>query len=241
MRSVALPGLLVAAVVLSCSARTPRDGDPGEAARRAERHASRAGLFAPVAPFEAGHTAVPAPIVRAAHGRFVMRRPTGSAFFGAEGFTFSARAGSPIQLRVVDARGDGPHADATGSAIVHQLAGSAREDLATYERLAWDEIWPGVDMVVAPSPSGFRYGFVVSPGADPSRIALEHDGAVRVVDDGRGLVFANDVAEVRVSGLRAFAVDGAHRRPLVARFVVEGSAGRSRIGFAIEGWCSTPS
>ena len=59
-------------------------------------------------------------------------------------------------------------------------------DLPNYERIAYREIYPGVDLVFYGRGSQLEYDFIVAPGADPSLIRMEFDGATGVSLDGSG-------------------------------------------------------
>ena len=56
-----------------------------------------------------------------------------------------------------------------------------REDWATglksYNRLAYRDLWPGIDLVYSGSVDRLKYLFVVKPGADPKQIRLRYRGA----------------------------------------------------------------
>ncbi|HET9406602.1 MAG TPA: choice-of-anchor D domain-containing protein [Candidatus Sulfotelmatobacter sp.] len=59
--------------------------------------------------------------------------------------------------------------------------GKWRSNVATYSRVQYEDVYPGIDLVYYGNRSGrLEHDFVVKPGADPSRIALAIDGAVRL-------------------------------------------------------------
>ena len=56
-------------------------------------------------------------------------------------------------------------------AKVHSYVGASskhKENLPTFGRVSWIDIYPGIDLMVASARGGFAYQFVVSPGADVS-------------------------------------------------------------------------
>ncbi len=49
--------------------------------------------------------------------------------------------------------------------------------VATYRRIVYKELWPGIDLVFYGTVDQMKYEFVVHPGADPGRIGLAYRGA----------------------------------------------------------------
>ncbi|OGD21680.1 MAG: hypothetical protein A2W03_17240 [Candidatus Aminicenantes bacterium RBG_16_63_16] len=58
--------------------------------------------------------------------------------------------------------------------------------LPTYARLAYPEVWPGIDLAYSGTVSRLKYEFVVKPGADPGKIRLAYRGASEVRADEAG-------------------------------------------------------
>jgi len=52
--------------------------------------------------------------------------------------------------------------------------------LATYVRLTYPDLWPGIDLVYEGDSGRLKGTFVVKPGADPSRIQLAYEGAKKI-------------------------------------------------------------
>jgi len=52
-----------------------------------------------------------------------------------------------------------------------------RTDVETFERVAFSDVYPGIDMVYYGNQRELEYDFVVAPGRDASAIALNFDGA----------------------------------------------------------------
>ncbi|MDX9953364.1 MAG: SBBP repeat-containing protein [Anaerolineae bacterium] len=59
--------------------------------------------------------------------------------------------------------------------------------LPSYQRLVYQDLWPGIDLVYYGTKGQLKYEFVVHPGADPAQIQLAYRGATGVVpqSDGR--------------------------------------------------------
>jgi hypothetical protein len=56
----------------------------------------------------------------------------------------------------------------------------------TYSRVAYRDLWPGIDLFYSGTGSRLKYSFVVRPGADPSQIRLAYRGATRLAVNAQG-------------------------------------------------------
>ncbi|MBI4468528.1 MAG: SBBP repeat-containing protein [Acidobacteria bacterium] len=111
--------------------------------------------------------------------------------------------------------------------------------IPTYARVQYREVYPGIDLVYHGDQGQLEYEFMVAPGADPSRIALEFRGAKGLAIDARG-----DLVLQMADG-REFR----QRRPVIyqeavgRRMEVEGAFqitnSGSSVGFRIAGYDST--
>jgi hypothetical protein len=61
-----------------------------------------------------------------------------------------------------------------------------RTGIRSFSRLAYRDIWPGIDLIYSGTAERLKYEFVVQPGADPSRIRLAWSGASRVSLNAEG-------------------------------------------------------
>jgi hypothetical protein len=61
-----------------------------------------------------------------------------------------------------------------------------RHNVPTYSKVAYSDVYPGVDLVYYGNQGQLEYDFVVSPGADPRVIALDIHGADSVSIDSQG-------------------------------------------------------
>jgi len=120
-------------------------------------------------------------------------------YFGSEGLTFILRElkGPEELIRSwvlkLDFMGANPGVLPEGleetGAVISYFKGP-REDwktgLPTYFKVAYRELWPGIDLIFSGHVQELKYEFVVKPWADPSLIRLCYRGAqsVRVIDSG---------------------------------------------------------
>jgi hypothetical protein len=61
-----------------------------------------------------------------------------------------------------------------------------RRDIATYAKVGYRDVYPGVDLVYYGNQRRLEYDFVVAPGADPHIITLEFAGANDLSVDAQG-------------------------------------------------------
>ncbi len=97
-----------------------------------------------------------------------------------------------------------------------------RTNVATFDRVEYDEVYPGIDLVWHGSQGQLEYDFVVAPGADPTLICLDFTSAERVDLDAAGDLLVS-VGGQTLRQHKPFVyqeVDGA-RREVASRFVLE--------------------
>src|SRR5580700_3528 len=60
-----------------------------------------------------------------------------------------------------------------------------RTNAPTYAKVEYKGVYPGIDLVYYGNQRQLEYDFIVAPGADPHRIALDVGGAKRIYHDSR--------------------------------------------------------
>jgi hypothetical protein len=151
----------------------------------------------------------------------------------------SPDSGSPVaeptvvRMRLLGANSDAPAAGLDPEpGRSNYLRGSDPSrwvtDVPHYGRVAYQGVYPGVDMVYYGNQSQLEYDFVVSPGADPHGIRLSFEGAQGLgLDDHGSLVVATPGGNlIEHAPVLYQEIDGA-RLPVTGRFVVEGA----QVGF----------
>ena len=106
-----------------------------------------------------------------------------------------------------------------------------RTGVATYAKVRYEQVYPGIDLVYYGSQRQLEYDFVVGPGADPARIRLKLAGARKMSVDGQGqLVEQTPGGAVRWKRPEIYQeVDGKHRS-VQGKYVLR--AGHE-LGFAV--------
>jgi hypothetical protein len=104
-------------------------------------------------------------------------------------------------------------------------------DVPTYGKVAYRDVYPGIDLVFHGAGGELEYDFLVAPGADPSAIRLRFDGADRVTLDAQGdLVLATPAGSLVQRAPRIFAGEGPDRHEIAGRFVVADDEVRVSLG-----------
>ncbi|MCK4857544.1 MAG: SBBP repeat-containing protein, partial [candidate division Zixibacteria bacterium] len=88
-------------------------------------------------------------------------------------------------------------------------------DVPNYEAVRFQEIYSGIDLKYYGNGKQMEYDFIVSPGADPSQIAIEYEGAKSLsVDESGQLVVETDWGYVIERLPLVYNLDGDRRIPL---------------------------
>lgn len=90
-----------------------------------------------------------------------------------------------------------------------------------YTQVRAEQVYPGVDLVFHGDDRQLEYDFVVSPGTDPNRIALQITGAKRMELDASGdLVLHTETSEIRMHKPVIYQRTGTERRPVEGAFAL---------------------
>ncbi len=103
-----------------------------------------------------------------------------------------------------------------------------------YARVHYRGIYPGVDLVYYGRRQQLEYDFVVAPGADPSHIRLQVDGAQALTLDSNGdLVLHLPGGAIQLRRPQVYQQAGNRQHPVAARYILEAG---NRVGFALAGY-----
>jgi hypothetical protein len=94
-----------------------------------------------------------------------------------------------LALDFLGVRPTAPQGLATTPGVVSYFKGDRDEwhtGLRTFARVAYRDLWPGIDLTYSGTGSRLKYSFLVHPGADPSRIRLRWRGATDLSLDRQG-------------------------------------------------------
>jgi len=103
--------------------------------------------------------------------------------------------------------------------------------IATYGKVRYAEVYPGIDLVYYGTQGKLEYDFAVAPGADPHKIGLRFDGAQQVRVDALGnLNIRAQGGEIAFLRPVAYQEIGARRVPVDATYRVSGNTLRFKMG-----------
>jgi hypothetical protein len=101
--------------------------------------------------------------------------------------------------------------------------GRWRTSVRTFGQVAYEGVYPGIDLVYYGNDRRLEFDFVVAPGSDPRSIALEFDGASRVSIGARGDLRIES-ADAEVSFEKPTVYQDAHtgRRAVTGEYALRG-------------------
>ncbi|MEO7725271.1 MAG: SBBP repeat-containing protein [Chthoniobacterales bacterium] len=112
-----------------------------------------------------------------------------------------------------------------------------RTDVATYAKIRYEEVYPGIDLVYYGNQGQLEYDFVVGPGADPARIGLKVAGAQKVSLNGEGqLVVQTAGGTVRWDKPTVYQQAGGERRAVKGKYVLRRG---HELGFEVAAYDTT--
>jgi hypothetical protein len=152
---------------------------------------------------------------------------------------FTAEKGEPerIRMRIIGAAPERPRAASRrewGSMnyYVDQDRDKWIRGIQNFDRVKYESIYPGIDLVYYGGGKQLEYDFLVAPGADPSKIELAFDGARSVtISSGGELVVETPRGKLRQHAPRIYqsGSDGT-RRSVAGGFRL---TRENRVAFAI--------
>ncbi len=155
----------------------------------------------------------------------------------------SARA---LFLRPLGARPQAkPRAGAATGAKMHFYQGNDpakwRTDVAAYDAVVYDAVYPGIDLRYHGDNRLLEYDFVVAPGADPARIRMGLAGAaaVRLDPDGAMIVTLPGGRELRQAAPVLYQERDGVREPVAGAFVLEQAGEEQAFGFRVAAYDRT--
>jgi uncharacterized protein (TIGR03437 family) len=105
-----------------------------------------------------------------------------------------------------------------------------RSGIPTYGKVTYSQIYPGVDLVFYGNQRQLEYDFVVSPGADASRIAWRIDGARARLDAEGNLLLQSRHGQATFRKPVLYQMDGTKRVAVDGAFATAGHEVRFRLG-----------
>ncbi|MCC6392275.1 MAG: SBBP repeat-containing protein [Bryobacterales bacterium] len=138
--------------------------------------------------------------------------------------------GSPTGL-AIEWLGANPHASlegvsrtgGTSNYLFSSLSAHCLRSVPHYQRVRYDSLYPGIDLVFYDNNGKLEFDFVLSPGADLSDIRLAARGARAMrIDDAGDLVLGTARGEFRLAKPLLYQPSPQGNRPVEGGFVLEG-------------------
>jgi hypothetical protein len=118
----------------------------------------------------------------------------------------------------------------------HYIVGSNprswRTNVASYAKVSYDDVYPGIDVAFYGRGDHLEYDFAVAPGADPAAIRLGFEGVKSLeLDKDGALLIGLDGTMLRQEAPVAYQAGDTGRQPIEARYVlVDGRSVRVYVG-----------
>ncbi|MFP5362562.1 MAG: kelch repeat-containing protein, partial [Thermoleophilia bacterium] len=177
-----------------------------------------------------------------ARARFIARGPGYMLFLTDDEAVFSLAAGEQggrrdvVRMRFAPDAETGPVAGGRLPGVTNYVRGRAGADAVTgipaYASVRYRNAFRGIDVEYHARRKGLEYDFIVAPGADPRRVALEFDGARSLRLDGeKRLRIATTGGELRQERPVAHQLVDGRRRPVAVDFrLLDGDRVGLRVG-----------
>src|SRR5208282_73288 len=111
-----------------------------------------------------------------------------------------------------------------------------RKNVATYGKVKYQDLYPGIDLVYYGNQDQLEYDFVVAPGKDPGQIRLEVAGARQLrFDEGGNLILATKDGEVLLRKPQVYQMNGETRQEIAGNFSLDGT----RVAFLVGAYDSS--
>jgi hypothetical protein len=171
---------------------------------------------------------------------YVLRDKNTSTFFTDNGIVFAARGrlspgGGESEARVyalnwglVDSRQVAPRPDGERSERVSQYLGNREDrwttDQKAYSSVVYDELRPGVDLIVESRVQGVKYTLQLAPGADASSLRFRYEGGqgISVSPGGNSVEVQTAIGTLKEEGLLCYQEGPEGRRLIDAHYKIAG-------------------
>ncbi|MHC4946016.1 MAG: DUF7948 domain-containing protein, partial [Planctomycetota bacterium] len=172
-----------------------------------------------------------------------------SLFFTPSGITFALTSGATdqpeksreawvVKQDFVGARPVVPMAGGERQASFNYFKGQPHDwktDVPAYNRIVYQDLWPGIDLVYSGTIAQMKYEFVVRPGADPNHIRLAYRGVSDLELKKTGeLKITTPIAAIEDGTPLAYQVRKGKRVEVSMRYLLDPDAGTGSRSFRFD-------
>ncbi len=167
---------------------------------------------------------------------YVLRDRNATAFFDPQGILFALHGrpapgagpgeevGQAIRWGLQGAAPTNPRPEQPLPARVHDYRGSAsnwRPNTSTYGSVVYDDVRPGVDLVIEPRPKGVKYTLQAARAADLGELRFRYEGSggARVLEGGAAVEISTSAGSLREDQLKVWQDGPEGRKDVQARYV----------------------
>jgi hypothetical protein len=151
-------------------------------------------------------------------------------------------SGAVLDMQLVGARPDAPvrgleEQRGTANYFIGNQPSDWHRDVATFGRVQYAGVYPGIDLVYYGNQQQLEYDFDVAPGANPGAITLTFPGATGIDLKAAGELVLHTAGGDVVQHAPVVYQDGPNgRQPVAGRYVLDGDG---RVGFALGAYDAT--
>jgi hypothetical protein len=164
---------------------------------------------------------------------FVSRDARATVLFARDEIVFRAGSSEPLRMILAPTAATSVEGERQTEARSSYFVGSDpsrwRRDVASFERVRYRDLAPGVDAVFYSRDGELEYDLVVAPGADPSAVRFAFEGGEPRVESRGDLVVEGPGAQLRHRAPVAYTESSSGRTPVATAFAVDGN----RVGFSV--------
>jgi hypothetical protein len=108
--------------------------------------------------------------------------------------------------------------------------------IATFGKVAYKDIYPGIDIVYYGNQKQLEFDFVVRPGADPGAIRMKVGGAGSLTVDGSGALMLDQNRDLRIALPAVYQEVRGVRTKIAGHYQIRG---HDEVAFAVKSWDRT--
>ena len=111
-----------------------------------------------------------------------------------------------------------------------------RTGLPTFGKVAYKDVYPGIDVVYYGNQKQLEFDFVVQPGTDPRAIRMKIGGARKLAIDGSGALVVDGNSGLKIALPAVYQETNGARKKIAGRYELRAN---NEVAFALDSWDRT--